>query len=1577
MPKRNSRVFRLATFGLLIVWVFFLGSGGVRSAPSIPEAVYAPTAGGDRSASVVEAGYDRAGSTVGEVYPDRPEPSSVAREAYPEGVVSVVYGVYASVLVVEGESPVRVLRAIREIAGEYPQVRFVARSDPQALEDPGLEELVASSDLIYLNRVSPRLGERMAGLLGGKRVVVFDSEPWLVRLSTIGSFDFEGAQNAIEEIAGAREAGTVAGLVYRYPQLAPYLQAKQYVLRDTGGFENLKNMFLYLLHQTVPSVVYAAYQVVPEQFIYYRGSIYPDLASYLPLLAPGRPVVGVLAWAPQTYQIDDLALLDRLIGLLEEKGANVVCLLVREKEMAVREFFTGAEAVINLLPFDLPEAAAEALKTLGVPVFNPRLTPFSSGTLKAEEQGQIEPLLVGGPETRKDEQTGLVYSQMVPADGCLEHLAERVWRWVRLRKLPNDEKRIALVFYNSPPGKQNISARHLAVPDSILSILRILKDNGYGVEDLPATPDELLGRLYERGINVGPWTPGKLKDLAKKAVLVPAEEYRDWFEKLPPVVRKEVVEGPFGYLEEVARLARAGNEREIIKEVARWQRHMESVLEDHPEALGLVREAAETVAEMVYRGSGETVAGEVYALWERFARLKADFLALGLPGLTGWGEPPGTQMTAVIQGKRYLVIPGLWCGNVFVAPQPLRGLDDTDMLYHNPVLPPPHQYLAFYAWLDKNFDAVIHLGCHGSYEWLPGREPLFGCPGYPQLVIGGLPSIYLYITDDAGESALARRRGLAVTVGHLIPPLERAGLYRDLERLAQLLEENPVTPEGIKDLARRLHLEREDDVQWLTGYLRSLQELFVPNGLHVYGRDWGGERLVADGLTAIPGLPELLARARNLDYRRADPGLRAEIDDLVRALALQILDGKAPAELVAELTVDKAVYTGLDDVLAAELNAVLGRLAEHFRNVRESFRAEQERLLQALEGRYVPPGPAGNHLQSPASMPTGHNLYSPNEAFLPTREAYRRGSALAEQVLAHNPPEKVAVFLRGGDEGLSLAFGLRLLGVEPVWDENGVVGGVHAADLAAPRVDVLFMTGAGFPEVASLVDRAVKLVLARSYRTIAGGHPDLVLALDAALAGVSQEVYGGEPLERNFLAKHWVAMTAQLIARGVPAEEAGKAALARVFGPPRGVYENRLPAAVHKTGTWSGPARLADLYVQNFCSAYGEGYTDAQLFKEHLKGLGAIYYPETSLLYGVLDTELAFANAGGLALAARCTRGEEPPVYVATPFCRVESLAGFLEKELRARYFNPQWINGMKAFDFSGAKAIEGFVFNFFGWQAVSTQAVRNWMWDELKAIYVDDKYGIGVAGWLQSGNNAYAMIGILGLMMVAAKKGFWQVDEETLKQLAELWAKLIIQMEPALCPVCEDLDLLEWALGYIDPSLLNELLKRIGQVTEQEIEVPRPQPPRPSGGSQPKPEAPRLPKDPEVPKPPKPVEIPREPELLPLQELEWRLTWETPDLLPPAAEEVPTQPLVPAEPAAATQSSPVPTAPSVETASRTPPQVAPAEEGPGGERRITAYEVEERKPRGRGHIPVLALLGVAAMVFLGLAGFLLERRKR
>ncbi|MCL6449608.1 MAG: cobaltochelatase subunit CobN, partial [Armatimonadetes bacterium] len=683
--------------------------------------------------SVVDDAYEQPGNAAGEVSagpsglpPAESAPETVASGCYetlPETVASVVYEVYANVLVIEGDTPVKIVRAMNEITKEYPNVKFVAWSNEQALADPELENLIRAADLIYLDRASSQLTERiknLASLLAGKKVIVFNSPPRLTRLSSIGSFDFEGAEKAIAEINEAREVKTVNELVYAYPQLAPYLEAKKYALSDTGGLENYRNMFLYLLNQTVPTVVYAAYQMVPEQFIYYRGSIYPDLESCLPLLDPGRPAVGILAWAPQTYQVDDLVLLDGLIASLEERGLNVICLLTRQKEVTgIRQVFCNAEAIINLLPFDLP-LPAELLRDLNIPVFRPVVLNQEpadqeeislSLPLQADAQGQIEPLLLAVAKTKRDECTGLLYRQLVPVNGRLDCLGERVFNWLRLRKLANSEKRIALVFYNLPPGKQNIGARYLAVPDSILSILDTLKENGYRVENVPATPAELLNQIYEKGINVGSWTPGKLKELADKATLIPGEEYREWFQKLPPVLQKEVVEGPFGYLEEIARLALAEHEQdEAAREIARWKDQLLNVLADQEKAAELVEMAAQTVTRMVYLGGHGTVDEEVYGLGEQLAALKNEFLALRLPGLTGWGEPPGTQMTVKREGKDYLVIPGIYFGNVFVAPQPLPGFDDPGMLYHNPVIPPPHQYLAFYAWLNKNFHAVVHLG---------------------------------------------------------------------------------------------------------------------------------------------------------------------------------------------------------------------------------------------------------------------------------------------------------------------------------------------------------------------------------------------------------------------------------------------------------------------------------------------------------------------------------------------------------------------------------------------------------------------------------------------------------------------------------------------------------------------------------------------------------------------------------------------------------------------------------------------------------------------------------------------------
>ena len=131
-------------------------------------------------------------------------------------------------------------------------------------------------------------------------------------------------------------------------------------------------------------------------------------------------------------------------------------------------------------------------------------------------------------------------------------------------------------------------------------------------------------------------------------------------------------------------------------------------------------------------------------------------------------------------------------GNVVVAIQPARGYNiDPEKSYHDPDLPPPHGYLAFYAWLRGAFDAhaVVHVGKHGNVEWLPGKALALSAECFPEAALGPLPHVYPFIVNDPGEGSQAKRRGAAVIVDHLTPPLTRAGSHGALEELERLVDE--------------------------------------------------------------------------------------------------------------------------------------------------------------------------------------------------------------------------------------------------------------------------------------------------------------------------------------------------------------------------------------------------------------------------------------------------------------------------------------------------------------------------------------------------------------------------------------------------------------------------------------------------------------------------------------------------------------------------------------------------------------------------------------------------------------------
>jgi cobaltochelatase CobN len=418
--------------------------------------------------------------------------------------------------------------------------------------------------------------------------------------------------------------------------------------------------------------------------------------------------------------------------------------------------------------------------------------------------------------------------------------------------------------------------------------------------------------------------------------------------------------------------------------------------------------------------------------------------------IEAWGEPKDDP--AVVAG--HFTLGHVRAGHVVVAIEPDRGSTlDRKAGYHDPDLPPRHLYVAFHLWLRHRLGvhALLHLGAHGTLEWLPGKSVALTADCLPQALLGGTPVVYPFIANNPGEAAAAKRRLGAVTIGHLTPPLREAGLHGDAAGLERLMDEYAAA-DGLDrrraGLLRRAILElaetcgvlaesgadpADEDAALarLDAYLCDVKELQIRDGLHVFG-----------------AAPADEARARLLDSLRL----------------------ACPATPAGEL--------------AARLDA--------------SPAAENAALLAALDGRFVAPGPAGAPSRGRADvLPTGRNLTATDPRTMPTRAAVQlAGLACTDLLRRHRQdhgewPRAIVINLWGSASmrtgGEDLALALELLGARPVWDDGSSrVTGIEVLPLAVldrPRVDVTLRISGLFRDAFEtqilLFDSAVRAIAAR------------------------------------------------------------------------------------------------------------------------------------------------------------------------------------------------------------------------------------------------------------------------------------------------------------------------------------------------------------------------------------------------------------------------------------------------------------------------------------------------------------------
>jgi cobaltochelatase CobN len=700
-----------------------------------------------------------------------------------------------------------------------------------------------------------------------------------------------------------------------------------------------------------------------------------------------------------------------------------------------------------------------------------------------------------------------------------------------------------------------------------------------------------------------------------------------------------------------------------------------------------------------------------------------------------WGPAPGQVYLDPQTGD--LAFAGLDLGGVLVTIQPPRGFGDNPVaIYHSPDLPPTHHYLGFYRWLDEGWgaDAIVHVGKHGTLEWLPGKSVGLSSRCYADLALGDVPLVYPFVVNDPGEGTQAKRRAHATIVDHLLPPMTRADTYDDIARLEQLLDEHAqvaaldpskLTPirKKVWDLlvSARLHEDLgvveapegdsfDELVNHVDGYLCELKDAQIRGGLHVLGEPPAGEAR-ADLLAALvrlphAGVPSLRALVAERLGVNIEAGAGVAAVDALEAECRRLLDGTAPAGSDAEAAVLHWVRNVVDPALDAATDEISS-------------------VLAALDGRWIPPGPSGAPTRGMAhTLPTGRNFYSVDPKALPSQLAWEVGQGLARSLLDRHLEEEgrypasvglvvwgTSAMRTGGDD---VAMALALMGVRPVWQrESGRVTGLEPipdAELGRPRVDVVIRISGffrdAFPHLIDLLDDA------------------------AALAGFND----GDP---------------------------------RIFGAKPGAYGSGiLPLLDSKD--WRSDENLAEVYTAWSGYSYGRagmGLPAAAAMRRRFALIEVAIKNQDNREHDIFDSDDYLQDHGGMIATIRALTGQAPKAAFGDSSNpsrpRVRSLEEEAARVLRTRVANPKWIRAMTRHGYKGAFELAATVDYLYGYDATA-HIVRDWMYEKVTDAYISDPEIRKFLGQ----SNPWALTSMCERLLEASERGLWEASDRSLQAI-------------------------------------------------------------------------------------------------------------------------------------------------------------------------------------------------------------------
>lgn len=1242
--------------------------------------------------------------------------------------------------------------------------------------------------------------------------LVFESSLELMESTQVGGFKMapggksKGPPPAVKKVLSLFGSGREEDKMVGYlsflkigPKLLKFLPGKAvkdlrtwlttYSYWNQGGLDNVVSMFLYLAQECFGL---AASEAKPKEVIETpaTGCLHPAYNGYFatpadymrwyakegPVRDPKAPTVGILLY--RKHVITDQPYIAQLIECMEQYGLRPLPIFINgvEAHTVVRDSLTTTheqqllrsgvqtsptlsrnavvvDAIVNTVGFPLvggpagtmeggrqSEIAKAILGSKNVPyvVAAPLLIQDMASWVRDGISGLQSVVLYSLPELDGAIDTvplgGLVGDNIFLVPERVKRLANRLHKWVALRRTPPHERKVAVLVYGFPPGVGATgTAALLNVPKSLENTLRTLREEGY---DLGELGEDLEG--------------------AGEAIVTALTMLDD---------QRAIAEGAAGVLKRGAGPAEAFGASAASADVE--PKRLKEML-TFPEEWG------------------PNEWGPIPFLPDN------DILVHRLE--KQWGEL-GKYQGISTSARGNSVVSGIQLGNVWIGVQPLLGVEGDPMrlLFERDLTPHP-QYTAFYKWLQEDFgaSAVLHFGMHGTVEWLPGVQ--LGNTGFSwsDILLGDLPNVYVYACNNPSESIIAKRRGYGTIVSYNVPPYGRAGLYKQLAELKQLIaeyRENPKTSDVLKgpilELLASSGLQEdcpfdeaaaaaaEDSKSGSSGggekrvlgaedaegisteafseyaarvyqYLQVVENRLFSEGLHILGQppppDQAAQYLSAYFGDDLP--PEAAEVVAAVPAGEGVDQLRARLDRIYRQPDTST-SGSAPSPAPIPYSPAK-----LEE--AVRIRDLLALNTEELRSV-----------ARALNGEYILPEAGGDLLRDGAGvLPTGRNIHALDPYRMPSLAAMDRGSRAAEAILeAHRQanggqwPETVAVNLWGLDaiktKGESVGIALHMIGARPVKEGTGRIARFELVPLSEmggrPRVDVLCnMSGIfrdSFQNVVELMDDCFKR------------------AADA-----------DEPLELNFIRKHSLDMKAKGLAN--PA--------ARLFSNPAGDYGSMVNERVGASN-WEDGDELGNTWVSRNAFSYGRGgergTARPEVLQELLKTTDRIVQEIDSVEYGLTDIQEYYANTGALKRAAQVARpGAKIGCSIVEAFSkdvRPRELEEVLRLEYRSKLLNPKWAQAMAAQGSGGAFEISQRMTAMVGWGATA-DFKEDWTWDQAADTYAFDSE---MADKLRK-NNPQAYGNMLKRMLEAAGRGMWNADSDTLERLKSMYADLDAELE-------------------------------------------------------------------------------------------------------------------------------------------------------------------------------------------------------